>query len=57
VQQRFVREYMNAVMEGGAAMARAVRQTVDETLPPFEQHLRERRQSAQNTGAYQAAAE
>ena len=57
VQQRFVREYMNAVMEGGAAMARAVRQTVDEALPPFEQHLRERRQSAQNTGAYQAAAE
>jgi hypothetical protein len=53
VQQRFVRDYMNAVMEGSAAIVRAVRQTVDQSLPALEQHLRQRRQSAQSTPAYQ----
>lgn len=57
LQQRFVRDYMTAVMEGSAAFARVVRQTVDQTLPPFEQHLRERRQAAGNTGSYRTAAE
>ncbi len=57
LQQRFVRDYMNALMEGSAAVARAVRQTVDQTLPPLEQHLRQRRQATEKTGAYQAAAE
>ena len=57
VQQQFVRDYMNALMEGSAAIARAVRQTVDQTLPHFEQHLHHRRQSAQATTAYQTAAE
>jgi hypothetical protein len=57
LQQRFVRDYMNALMEGSAAIVRAVRQTTDQTLPPLEQHLRQRRQSAQNTGAYHPAAE
>src|SRR3954454_1696380 len=33
LQQRFVRDYMHAVMEGSAAVVRAVRQTVDQTLP------------------------
>jgi hypothetical protein len=58
LQQRFVRDYMNAVMEGSAAFVRAVRQTTDQALPQLEQHLRQRRQSAQNTGGtYQAVAE
>src|SRR3954451_22973049 len=49
LQQRFVRDYMHAVMEGSAAVVRAVPQTVDQTLPSLEQHLRQRRQSAQST--------
>lgn len=62
LQQRFVREYMDVVIVSSAAVVRAVRQTVDQTLPPLEQHLRERRQSepgqsGRGAGSYQAAAE
>ena len=57
LQQRFVRDYMSALMEGSAAFVRAVRQTADQTLPPLEAHLRERSQGAEKAGRYQAAAE
>jgi gas vesicle protein len=54
LQQRFVRDYISVVLEGGTAIVRAVRQTAEQVLPPLEQHLRQRQQS--NAG-YQAAAE
>ena len=59
LQQRFVREYISAMLEGGAAIVRAVRQTAEETLPPLEQHLRQRQQAGhQHSNArYQTAAE
>ena len=58
LQQRFVRDYMNALMEGSAALVRAVRQTTEQALPPLEQHLRQRAQVGQaNRGDYQRAAE
>lgn len=62
IQQRFAREYMNTVMEGSAALVRAVRHTVDQTLPPLEQHLRERHRAdasfgSQGNKTYQTAAE
>ena len=57
LQQRFVRDYMGALMEGSAALVRAVHQTAEQTLPPLEQHLRQRAQSASNGVALQRAAE
>ena len=59
LQQRFVRDYMSAVLEGSAAIVRAVRQTAEQTLPPLEQHLRERQQAfgSNNNNRYQTAAE
>jgi Phasin protein len=55
LQQRYVREYISATLEGGAAIVRAVRQTAEQTLPPLEQHLRQRGQ--QGNARYRAAAE
>ncbi len=59
LQQRFVRDYMNALLEGSAAIVRAVRQTADQSLPSLEQHLRQRAQtgSGNSNRAQQAAAE
>ncbi len=35
LQQRFMREYMDALLQGSATLARAVRRTADETLRPL----------------------
>ncbi len=45
LQQRFVREYMDAMMRGTATLVRAVRRTADETLPPLEAQIQERQQT------------
>ena len=37
LQQRFLREYMDALLQGSATLARAVRRTADETLRPLEE--------------------
>ncbi len=50
LQQRFVTEYMDALMQGSTTMVRAIRQTADQTLPRLEQHLAKRQQS-QNVAA------
>jgi len=55
LQQRFVREYLDAVLEGSATLVRAVRRTAEETLGPIEEQIRERRQAG--PGGYQNAAE
>jgi hypothetical protein len=55
LQNRYVRDYMNLVMEGSAAIVRALRQTADQTLPSLEQHLRQRRQAQAHE--HRAAAE
>ena len=39
LQQRFVREYTDALLQNGATMVRAVRRTADETLRPLEQQI------------------
>lgn len=60
LQQRYVREYVSAVLEGSAAIVRAVRQTAEQTLPPLEQHLRERQRAVggrQGNARYNEAAE
>jgi hypothetical protein len=45
VQNRVVRDYVSLVMESSAAIVRAFRQTVDQTLPSLEQHLRQRQRA------------
>ena len=54
MQQRFAREYMDAVMQGTATLVRAVRRTANETLPPLEAQIEQRQQS---TRVYRTAAE
>ena len=54
MQQRFAREYMDAVMQGTATLVRAVRRTADETLPPLEAQIEQRQQ---NTRVHRTAAE
>lgn len=45
LQQRFARNYMDAMMQGTAALVRAVRRTADETLPPLEAQIEQRQQA------------
>ena len=54
LQQRFVREYMDTVMQSTATLVRAVRRTADETLPPLEAQIEQRQQARQS---YRTAAE
>ena len=44
LQQRFAREYMDALMQGTATLVSAVRRTADETLRPLEQQVAQRKQ-------------
>ncbi len=45
MQQRFVREYMDTLMQGTATLLRAVRRTADETLRPLEVQVGQRQQA------------
>ena len=56
LQQRFAREYLDALLEGGATLVRAARRTADETLLPLEQQIEQRRQGRQPAQGYQRAA-
>ena len=55
LQQRFVREYVDTLIENSITFVRAVRRTADETLGPLEQQLNERRSANQAPGYRQAA--
>ena len=61
LQQRFAREYTDALVRNGATMARAMRRTADETLRPLEEQIerQQRDQTNQNQGpsGFQTAAE
>lgn len=54
LQQRFVREYLDTVMQSTATLVRAVRRAADETLHPIEAQVAQRRQAQQS---YRTAAE
>jgi hypothetical protein len=56
VQQRFVRGYLDLLMQSTTTFFRAARRTADDTLRPVEQQLASRRQ-ANGSGKYQHAAE
>jgi hypothetical protein len=45
LQQRYVRNYMDAVMQGTVTLVRAVRRTADETLQPLEAQIEQRQQA------------
>ena len=57
LQQRFVSNYVNAVMEGSAALVRATHRTAEETLRPLEQQIEQRQQARRSGQAFQNAAE
>ncbi len=49
LQQRFAREYTDALLQNSAVLVRAVRRTADEALRPPEQQI-ERQQRGQASG-------
>ncbi len=61
LQQRFAREYTDALLQNSAVLVRAVRRTADETLRPIEEQIgrQQREQANQNQGpsGFQTAAE
>jgi len=57
LQQRFVSDYVNTVVEGSATMVRATRRTAEETLRPLEQQIEQRQQARRSAPSFQNAAE
>ena len=58
LQHRFVRQYLDALIENNVNLVRAVRRTADETLGPLEQQLQQRRSARQDENQeYRQAAE
>src|SRR5918997_1163227 len=56
LQQRFAREYTDALLQNSATLVRAVRRTADEALRPLEQQI-ERQQREPGQQRFQNAAE
>ena len=52
LQQRFVRDYLDTLMQGTATVLRATRRTTDETLLPLERQIAQRRQAANQDQRY-----
>ena len=50
LQQRFVRDYLSALLEGSAGVIRAVRLTAEQTLEPLEERANGRRGQMQGNG-------
>ena len=44
LQQRFIRDYVDALRQGSAAIVRAVRQSAEQTLEPLEQRIAQHQQ-------------
>ena len=63
LQQRFAREYTDALVQNGATLVRAVRRTADETLRPLEEQIEQQRRDradqdqGQGQSRYRTAAE
>jgi CBS domain-containing protein len=51
LQQRFVRDYLSALLEGSTGVFRAVRLTAEQTLEPLEERWYERREHGNGYGA------
>jgi hypothetical protein len=59
LQQRFAREYTDALLRNSTTLVRAMRRTADETLRPLEQQIERQRREQANQGGqgFQTAAE
>ena len=60
LQQRFAREYTDALLRNSATLVRAMRRTADETLRPLEEQIEQQQREAANQGQqprFQTAAE
>jgi hypothetical protein len=59
LQQRFAREYTDALVRNGATLVRAVRRTADEALRPLEEQIQRQQREQANQGGqrFQTAAE
>lgn len=55
VQRRFVREYLDAFMQGSANIVRAVRRSAEETLRPIEEQIEQGRNGGRANGHQQQA--
>jgi CBS domain-containing protein len=55
LQQRFAREYVGALIEGGTTILQAARRTTDEVLQPLERQLEQRRREQNGGQARQQA--
>ena len=56
LQQRFMRDYMDAMMQGTAKLVHAIRRTADETLRPLEEQVEQRKQAQARGQRFQDAA-
>jgi CBS domain-containing protein len=54
LQRRFVRDYLGALLEGSATVARTVRRSADQTLRPLEDQIERRRGQGQAHWAEQS---
>ncbi len=50
LQQRFFRDYLDALLEGSTAIVRAVRHSAEKTLQPLEEQMAERQQYPYRNG-------
>ena len=57
LQQRFLREYTDALLQGGAALAQAVHRIAEEAPRPSEEQTERRGQANQDQQRFHAAAE
>jgi len=51
LQQRFMRDYLETLVEGSAVLIRSVRRAADQTLRPFEQQLEQRQKECNERGS------
>jgi CBS domain-containing protein len=57
VQQRFIRDYLDALLQGSTAIIRTVRQSAEQTLEPLEQRMTQRQQGQSENGAHERVAD
>jgi len=58
LQQRFVREYTDTLLQNSATLARAFRRTAEESLHPLEEQIRQSREASdEDKPRYQTAAQ
>ena len=57
LQQRFIRDYLDALLQGSTAIIRTVRQSTEQTLEPLEQRMTQRQQGQSENGAHERVAD